>query len=122
MAQHSQCEHIWASLQVRKRRTRIYLRPWTNEWSRTQCPTPWHKTNFDHITARMTAYDFGRFKIFTVSLSNGQIWRQLSGDITYAHWDKLPASYMVTISRGAFGSFNLQVKGLPSVFKVARLK
>ena len=78
--------------------------------------------NVDHVTARMTAYDFSRFKIFTVSLSNGQIWRQLSGDITYAHWDKPPASYMVTISRGAFGSFNLQVKGLPSVFKVARLK
>lgn len=78
--------------------------------------------NVDHITARMTAYDFTRFKIFTVTLSNGQIWRQLSGDITYAHWDKPPASYMVTISRGAFGSFNLQVKGLPSVFKVARLK
>jgi hypothetical protein len=78
--------------------------------------------NVDHITAHMTAYDFSRFKIFTVSLSNGQVWRQLSGDITYAHWDKPPASYMVTISRGAFGSFNLQVKDLPSVFKVARLK
>jgi hypothetical protein len=78
--------------------------------------------NVDHITARMTAYNFSRFKIFTVFLSNGQVWRQLSGDVIYAHWDKPPASYMVTISHGAFGSFNLQVKDLPSVFKVERLK
>lgn len=78
--------------------------------------------NVDHITARMTAYDFSRFKIFTVSLSNGQVWRQLSGDVIYAHWDKPPGSYMVTISHGAFGSFNLQVKDIPSVFKVERLK
>jgi hypothetical protein len=78
--------------------------------------------NVDHITARMTDYNFSRFKIFTVFLSNGQVWRQLSGDISYAHWNKPAASYMVTISHGAFRSFNLQVKDLPSVFKVERLR
>jgi hypothetical protein len=70
----------------------------------------------------MTSYEFSRFKIFTVSLSNGQVWRQLSGDTTYAHWNKPAASYTVTISHGAFGSFKLQVKDIPAVFKVERVK
>ena len=76
----------------------------------------------DHVVARMTSYEFSRFKIFTVSLSNGQVWRQLSGDTTYAHWNKPAASYTVTISHGAFGSFKLQVKDIPAVFKVERVK
>jgi hypothetical protein len=76
----------------------------------------------DHITARMTSYSFSPFKIFTVSLANGQVWRQLSGDITYAHWNKPASSYLVTIGHGAFGSFNLQVKDLPALFKVERVK
>jgi hypothetical protein len=76
----------------------------------------------DHVVARMTSYGFSTFKIFTVSLSNGQVWRQLSGDTTYAHWNKSAASYTVTISHGAFGSFKLQVNDIPAVFKVERVK
>ena len=74
------------------------------------------------VTSRMTAYSFSPFKIFIVSLANGQIWRQLSGDISYAHWNKPAAAYTVTISHGAFRSFNLQVKDIPTVFKVERIK
>ena len=76
----------------------------------------------EQITSRMTAYEFTRFKIFTVTLANGQVWRQLSGDISYAHWNKLPGSYLVTIRHGAFRSFNLQVKDIPTVFKVERVR
>jgi hypothetical protein len=79
--------------------------------------------NVEQIASRMTAYEFSRFtKIFTVTLANGQVWRQLSGDTSYAHWTKPPGSYLVTIRHGAFRSFNLQVKDIPSLFKVERVR
>jgi hypothetical protein len=77
----------------------------------------------DRITSRMTAYEFGHFnKIFTVTLANGQVWRQLSGDTSYAHWTKPAGAYTVTIRHGAFRSYNLQVKDLPAIFKVERVR
>jgi hypothetical protein len=74
------------------------------------------------IVSPMTAYAFTKFHIFTVTLANGQVWRQLSGDTTYAHWKNSAASYVVTVTHGAFRSFNLQVKDTPGVFKVERIK
>ena len=75
------------------------------------------------VASRMTAYDFGRFnKTFTVTLANGQVWRQLSGDTSYAHWNKPAGAYLVTIRHGAFRSYNLQVKDIPAVFKVERVR
>jgi hypothetical protein len=78
--------------------------------------------DLDHVTARMNSYSFTPYHIFTVSLANGQTWRQLSGDINNAHWRKPAASYVVTISHGAFRSFNLEVKGIPGIFKVERIQ
>lgn len=74
------------------------------------------------VVSPMAAYAFTKFHIFTVTLANGQVWRQLSGDTKYAHWTKPAASYTVTITHGAFHSFNLQVEGLPDLFKVERIK
>lgn len=73
-------------------------------------------------TARMASYAFNQHGIFAVTLDNGEVWQQLSGDGSYARW-KLPASrYVVRISRGFMGSTNLEVKGSPGLFKVRRLQ
>lgn len=74
------------------------------------------------IVSAMTAYSFSMVHNFTVTLANGQIWRQLSGDTDYAHWKNPAGTYVVTINHGAFGSFNLQVKGSPGVYKVTRIR
>ena len=75
----------------------------------------------DSFTARMVSYAFNQRGIFAVTLDNGDVWQQLSGDGTYAHW-KLPASrYVVRISKGFMGSTNLEVKGSPGLFKVRKL-
>jgi len=74
------------------------------------------------IVSRMTSFDFDWNKIFTVTLANGQTWRQREGDTTYAHWKGQPGDYLVTITKGALGSFNLEVKGGHSTFKVERIK
>jgi hypothetical protein len=73
------------------------------------------------MSARMEAYHFDRNGIFTVTLENGDVWRQIDGDSNFAHWSKEPHSYLVTISNGAFKSFNLAVKGSPASYKVRRV-
>jgi hypothetical protein len=74
------------------------------------------------VVSPMVAYVLTNFHIFTVTLANGQVWRQLSGDTNYAHWKKPAPSYTVIITHGAFGSFNLRVKDMPGLFKVERIK
>ena len=76
--------------------------------------------NIDHVVSRMASYSFDQYGIFTVTLANGQVWRQISGDTDNAHWKKPARTYVVSISRGWFGSYNFQVKGDPGLFKVRR--
>ena len=69
----------------------------------------------------MVRYSFGANKNFTVTLQNGQTWRQLDGDTGVATWRKAAATYLVTIRSGAMGSHNLTVKDAPGMFKVKRV-
>jgi len=77
--------------------------------------------NEGDIVSRLAAYRFDRYGIFTVTLSNGQIWRQIPGDTSYAHWREPASRYTVTITRGALGSFNLRAAHEPGMFKVKRI-
>jgi len=70
------------------------------------------------VSARMTAYSLDHNGIFTVTLDNGQVWHQLSGDTTFAHWNKPAPAYRVTISPGLLGSYNMRVPGTGHSFKV----
>jgi hypothetical protein len=74
------------------------------------------------VRAHMASYSFDDRHLFTVILENGQVWRQLEGDTTFARWAAAPNRYLVTISKGMLGSFNLTVTGEPGLFKVRRLK
>ena len=70
---------------------------------------------------QLASYSFNRYGIFTISLSNGQQWRQLSGDTSLAHWSKPAAKYWVRVTRGALGSVNLRIKGDAAAYKVERI-
>ena len=72
------------------------------------------------VTSRMAAYNFNHGQNFTVTLENGQVWQQTDGDTATAHWRKDARSYLVTITGGAFGTYNLSVKGSPGLYKVRR--
>lgn len=74
------------------------------------------------VASRITSYSFDWDGMFTVTLANGQIWRQLQGDTEFAHWKKKPEAYLVTITKGALGSSNMRVQGAPGSFKVERTK
>jgi hypothetical protein len=67
---------------------------------------------------RMTSYKFDGNGFFTVELANGEVWRQIDGDTTVAHWFKKPPNYVVIITGGALGSFNLRVKGDAHSYRV----
>lgn len=83
-------------------------------------PSP--RANFAKIVSRMEAFSFDHSRNFTVTLSNGQVWRQVAGDTNYAHWNKAASDYVAIISHGAFGSTNFQIQGSGEVFKVKRLQ
>lgn len=71
---------------------------------------------------RASAYQFDKRGIFTVTLSNGQVWRQEQGDNSFAAWHEPAARYLVTIRQGALGSANLKVQGDNNVYKVRRVQ
>ncbi|HVW75583.1 MAG TPA: hypothetical protein VHC39_18235 [Rhizomicrobium sp.] len=72
-------------------------------------------------SGRMASYKFDRNGFFTVMLDDGQVWRQLDGDTSLAHWFRKPGNYVVTITSGALGSFNLRVKGEAASYKVRQV-
>lgn len=80
-------------------------------------------TNVDHIVARMSEYSFDRTTgQFTVTLDNGQVWKQQKGDEHNPIWNKPASSYVATVSYGAGGSFNLTVAGEREPYKVTRIR
>lgn len=56
---------------------------------------------------------------FTITLDNGQVWRQLEGDTGVLAGAKVSA---VRISRGALGSYDLNVVGRNATYRVQRLE
>ena len=75
-------------------------------------------------SGRIADFKFDRFGIFTVTLTNGQVWQQNSSDETKARWRASPAqqAYNVVISEGILGSYNFKVINLPGTYKVRRIK
>jgi hypothetical protein len=50
---------------------------------------------------RMSSYSFDKAGYFTVTLANGEIWKQSSVDAVQAKWRGQAASYVVTIMPGS---------------------
>jgi len=70
----------------------------------------------------MVSYTFRKGGYFVVTLSNGQIWRQLDSDVSFANWRRPASSYYVTIRSGSMGSYNLEVKNQIGLYKVERIR
>lgn len=73
------------------------------------------------IVSRMANYSFDSQGIFTVTLENGQTWRQIDGDSRDAFWRKPASAYLVTIRHGMSGSFMLTVRTESRVYRVRRI-
>jgi hypothetical protein len=75
----------------------------------------------DHITAGVANVTYNFFRRFTVTLDNGQVWRQEDGDTDVARFEKDKAE-VVTISRGFLESYHLTIQGRWGTYKVKRIK
>jgi hypothetical protein len=67
------------------------------------------------------SYRFDKKGIFTITLSNGEVWQQLANDDVLAHWSGPASRYLVTIKEGWFGSHNLEVQADHGRYKVRRV-
>jgi hypothetical protein len=66
----------------------------------------------------LRSYNFDGEGRFTVTLANGQVWRQVDDDRKLATWKADPAHYQVAIRTGALGSNILEVQGEPGAYMV----
>jgi hypothetical protein len=74
----------------------------------------------DHLAAHITNVDYDDYGSFTVTLDNGQVWRQVPMDDARAHWRKNMTGTVATVAYGAGGTFNLTV-GERILYKVERV-
>jgi hypothetical protein len=72
--------------------------------------------------SRMAAYRYDGTGAFIVTLENGQEWHQIDAQGIKPSWGKEPSAYRVTITDGAFGTYNLRSSDSPNSYKVERLK
>ena len=69
------------------------------------------------ITAMpLSSYQFDSQGFFIITLANGQVWEQRDGPLV--HWRGAASQYLVSISKGAVGSFNLTVAHEGAQYKV----
>lgn len=76
----------------------------------------------DHVVAALVTYNINAAGIFTVTLANGEVWRQISGDTAFAKFTKPAPSYRAVIQKGFFGSYNMTIPGVPGLFRVLRVR
>jgi hypothetical protein len=76
----------------------------------------------DSITAHVTDYAYTPFGKFIVFLDNGQVWRQVTGDVDHANFHKVATENTVKIFRAIMGTYSLTINDSAKVFKVDRVK
>lgn len=76
----------------------------------------------DSVTIVVSDISLTRTGRLVLALDNGQVWQQIDGDgARFTPQGKVEGS-QVTISRGLFGSYNLQFVGHNTLYKVRRVK
>jgi len=66
----------------------------------------------------MTSYGFDSNGHFTVTISNGETWRQSHDDIKLARWHGKATDYAVSLTKDFFGGYKLKVQGDPRTYFV----
>jgi hypothetical protein len=69
----------------------------------------------------MASYTFDSHGMFTVTLSDGEAWKQAGTDTNYANWRGPAANYIVTLIDTSAGA-KMDVKGEPGPYSVQRLR
>jgi hypothetical protein len=67
----------------------------------------------------LTAYSTDQDGLFTVTLANGEVWREMAGSPP-PHWHGPASHYLVSITKGSMDSFDLFVEGIQ--YKAKRVR
>ncbi len=72
----------------------------------------------------MQSFDIDRSGAFTVTLADGQVWKQSDEDEVYhpARWRKQASEMLVTITPSVMHTFNMTVEGENKSYKVRRVR
>jgi hypothetical protein len=92
------------------------------ELPQTQQKVATAETEIGSISASVTKVTLSPFGRFTVFLDNGQVWRQIEGDVDRAMFRNPANENKVTIERGFIGSYNMTLNGSEKIYKVKRLQ
>ncbi len=71
---------------------------------------------------QMASYSFDKRGLFTVTLSDGTVWRQDANDTNFAHFSARASDYPVTLIPGAYGKSRLDVRGEAGSYVVERVR
>jgi hypothetical protein len=83
-------------------------------------PNPMDEDTIDEITAHVTSYDLSTGYL-VVTLDNGQVWRQVSGD-PVGYLERQAAAYSATISRGGSGAYDMKLSHFGRTLPVRRIR
>ena len=84
-------------------------------------PIPMDGDTIDQISARLVSYLFTDGYV-TVTLDNGQVWRQTAGGEPLGHLARPALGYAAIISRGGGGSYAMKLTGLSREIPVRRIR
>jgi hypothetical protein len=72
----------------------------------------------------MQSYDIDKSGAFTVTLADGQVWKQAAEDEVYhpARWRKPASEMLVTIAPAVMHTFDMKVSGESKSYKVRRIR
>lgn len=85
-------------------------------------PIPLDGDTIDQISARVLAASFDG-GLITVTLENGQVWRQTAGTDAVGNLSRPASSYVATIARGGFaGSYAMRLSGRAGAIAVRRIR
>ena len=71
---------------------------------------------------RMASYSFDRRGLFTVTLSDGSVWRQDINDTNFAHFAGKASSYSIGLHPGDYGKARIDVRGEGGPYLVVRVQ
>ena len=79
-------------------------------------------TMFGGGALHMASYTFDKRGLFTVTLSDGSVWRQDANDTNFAHFAGKASNYPVTLHPGDFGKARMDVRGEDGPYLVVRVR
>ncbi len=80
------------------------------------------KERLKSINAKVVEIRVNSLKTATISLENGQVWRQLDSDDKVLRISKKERLYTAKVKRSAFGNYMMTVNELHTTIRVRRIK